>query len=295
MTHNTNIESKAESFVLKYSDNLLHVAEADLRASGILYEAQCFPQAYFSFQQAVEKMIKALGLTLDILTVEELIGIGHDQFKIYRKFIKQFETKIESHLKVMEHYDAAKNHPVHQSFQFEKIPDDMDKARRFFDSLKNIDLVNIDEETVDFCINEVSNMEKQERHLDILRHEVEITDRMTQLGDWIGSLGTPEAIGIKEELILFLSDKLKRDDYYKTVNNHMWVIVDYTYIQAALYFFSLLTIQHSSRTRYLSDDGTSPLTLYTKEMPVINRLPRMLELMGEAIERFKSICTQYRS
>lgn len=287
MPHNT--EKKAESFVSQYCNDLLLIARTDLRATAVLHQAQCYPQAYFSFQQAVEKTAKAFGLTLNIISVEDLLHVGHDHFKIYRKVIKQSEEKIESHLKSMEPYHAAKNHPVHQDLQMEKIPESADKARRFFDSLKNTDLVNVDADTVDFCITEISSLEKHERHLDILKHETDLTNRMMQVADWIGSFGTPHALAAKDELILFFNDKSKRDEFYKLISDYIWLIVDFAYIQVTLYFFALLTIQHSSQTRYISEDGINPLELYTEKLAVINRLPTMCDLMSKVIERFENI------
>jgi HEPN domain-containing protein len=283
------MKTQPEGFVSDYCNDLLRIGETDLRAAVVLHKAQCYPQAYFSFQQAVEKTAKAFGLTLNIITVDELLHVGHDHFKIYRKVIKQSEEKIEAHLKTIEPCQEAKNHSIHQDLHMEKIPERADKARRFFDSLKNTDLVNIDEETVDYFISEISNLENHERHLDILKHEAELKNRMMQVADWIGSFGTPHALAAKQELILFFNDKSKRDEYYKMVSDYIWLIVDFAYIQVTLYFFALLTIQHSSQTRYISEDGTNPLELYTEELPVINRLPRMCELLSIVIERFKKI------
>lgn len=284
-----NNETTTEGSVSQYCNDLLSIAKSDLRASKVLYQAKCFSQAYFSFQQAVEKTTKAFGLTLNIITIEELFHVGHDQFKIYRKVIKQSEEKIESHLKSIEPYHEAKNHPIHQDLQIEKIPESADKARRFFDSLKNTDLVNVDEETVDYCISEISSLEKHERHLDVLKHETELTNRMMQVADWIGSFGTPHALVAKDELIQFFNDKTKRDEFYKLISDYMWLFIDFAYIQVTLYFFALLTIQHSSQTRYISKDGTNPVELYTERLPVISRLPRMHEQMEKVIERFENI------
>lgn len=275
----------------KYCYDLLRIAKSDLNASLTLFRGQCYPQAYFSFQQAVEKTSKAFGLTLNIITVEELLQVGHDQFKIYRKVIKMSEEKIESHLKTMEPYPAAKNHRVHQDLQIETIPKSADEARRFFDSLRNTDLVNVDEETVDFCINEIQNLEKHERHPDVLKHETELTNRMMQIADWIGSFETPHALAAKEELIQFFNDKTKKDEFYKLIGDYMWLIVDFAYIQVTLYFFALLTIQHSSQTRYISADGINPIELYDENLPVISRLPIMCGLMSKVIDRFENINT----
>jgi hypothetical protein len=112
---------------------------------------------------------------------------------------------------------------------------------------------------------------------------------MMQVADWMGSVGTPQALAAKEELIQFFNDKSKRGEFYRLISDYIWLIVDFAYIHVTLYFFALLTIQHSSQTRYISKDGTNPSELYTERLPVISRLPKMHEQMEKVIERFANI------
>jgi hypothetical protein len=275
--------------MLNYCQQLLRIAKSDLSACRVLHANHLFAQAYFYFQQSVEKCNKALGLKLEVITVDDLSDFKHDQIKIYRELIKQSEEKINQHLKTIEPFNEAKNHLIHKELQMEKIPLDADKARRFFDSLRNSDLINLDTETVEYCIKEISDLGKLERAPDISPHEELLTSRMFQVADWIGTFGTEKAITGKAEMISFFSDKEKKGQYFKAVTEYITVVMDFTYIQVTLYYFALLTIQHSSQTRYISDEGIHPLDLYTDALPAISKLPEMITLLDEAIVRFENI------
>lgn len=74
-----------------YSD-LLNTAQRDLEASRVLHHAENYPAAVFYFQQAVEKACKFWGLSLEIITTEDIRPtIGHKPEKI---FIKLFHKVI---------------------------------------------------------------------------------------------------------------------------------------------------------------------------------------------------------
>lgn len=70
--------------LLPRSVALLHMAESDRRAAHLLFQQQHWPQAVFSLQQAVEKAVKAIGLSTKVISVGELQGaISHKAINVF--------------------------------------------------------------------------------------------------------------------------------------------------------------------------------------------------------------------
>lgn len=76
-----------------YSD-LLYSAERDLKAVVELFNSGIYPDAVFHFQQAVEKGCKFWGLSMGLITWEEIRNIGHNPEKVFRILFKRI-NKIE--------------------------------------------------------------------------------------------------------------------------------------------------------------------------------------------------------
>lgn len=69
---------------LRQSIALLEIAQSDQRAALALYQAQQLPQAVFSLQQAVEKAVKAVGLSTRVIAPSELQNaISHKAINVY--------------------------------------------------------------------------------------------------------------------------------------------------------------------------------------------------------------------
>jgi hypothetical protein len=70
--------------LLPRSVELLKIAESDRRAADVLHQAQLYPQAVFALQQAVEKTVKAIGLSTRVVSIAELQGaISHRAINVY--------------------------------------------------------------------------------------------------------------------------------------------------------------------------------------------------------------------
>lgn len=69
---------------LPRSIELLNIAASDRRAAQALQQAKLYPQAVFALQQAVEKTVKAIGLSTRVVSTGELHGaISHKAINVY--------------------------------------------------------------------------------------------------------------------------------------------------------------------------------------------------------------------
>ena len=69
---------------------LLEISKEDLEASRLLYKNNMFPHSIFYFQQSLEKLIKHLGITNEVINPEELHKeIGHKAEIIFKKLAQR--------------------------------------------------------------------------------------------------------------------------------------------------------------------------------------------------------------
>lgn len=75
---------------LPQSIELLEIAQSDRRAALALYQANQLPQAVFSLQQAVEKAVKAIGLSTRAIAPAELqSAISHKAINVYGQALRK--------------------------------------------------------------------------------------------------------------------------------------------------------------------------------------------------------------
>jgi hypothetical protein len=111
----------------------VELALSDLKSSQVLYEKGHYRTSYFLFQQAAEKANKAFGLENGIIVEKDLQNIGHNQLKIYRKFIAEQELDLKNLIDIT--IDVSpKIKSKHQELRLNLSE---------IDSLKNKDLINI--------------------------------------------------------------------------------------------------------------------------------------------------------
>ncbi len=69
---------------------LLEIAREDLNASNLLYNNGLYPQSIFYLQQSVEKIIKHIGLTDEIIEAKDLHKeIGHKTERIFKRLAQR--------------------------------------------------------------------------------------------------------------------------------------------------------------------------------------------------------------
>jgi hypothetical protein len=272
---------------MDYTKELLTISKTDLVSSRTLHVHGQFSQAYFLFQQAVEKANKAFGLLTGVVKQDDLMKVGHDQIKIFKKGLKEQELKIDEHNKIIEHLDHIKNHEFYKTIPIASASEKIGKADSFLDSLRNMDLVRIDADVVDLFISELIKL-RDEKLTEIENYDREIIDQLKITADWIGSFGTEESLRQKSELMGQLADNQSQEVLLKYCKDTSKVIVEIAYVNMTLYLFAILTIQHSSRTRYIIEE-TRPVDIYNTDLPVIIKLPQLIDLLEEAINRLEKL------
>ena len=111
----------------------IKLALSDLKASRLLYEQKQFRSSYFLFQQSTEKANKAFALKFGLAKEDDLKGLGHNQFKLERRFAAR---KIEELNRLLiESQDVAP--------ELEKKHKDLKEGLSALDSLRNQNLVNL--------------------------------------------------------------------------------------------------------------------------------------------------------
>ena len=116
-----------------------------------------------------------------------------------------------------------------------------------------------------------------------------IKSKISEIINWIGQFDTEEAKSAQKEMQEFLNDK---KEFEKFINSYKTIIFplisDLIFISFTLYFCAILTIQHSSLSRYPSDN-VNPENIYIKELPIVNKQIEFIELLEGAVLRMEKI------
>lgn len=135
-------------------NELLEIAKKDIEASSLLYKQKLYAQSYFYFQQATEKATKAYFLFLDLIDGKKVFDVRHDLFKLHRKILIESQQNNTNALMLL---DVFPFFQISGSFEKRTIKDHIKSAQEgmsFFDSLKQIDLINIPAKDIQlFLIN----------------------------------------------------------------------------------------------------------------------------------------------
>jgi len=290
-THHALALAAMPEIKMNYFIELLDISKSDLDSSRILYRHGHFPQSYFLFQQSVEKANKAFGLMTGVIKEDELLNLGHDQIKIFKKSVKSSEKMLDDHRKLIEPFDKITNHEFYKGLKIQETTDKIKKADRAFDSFRNLDLVRIDKETVDSFINDLNSIRNEKIVLTDDKDQ-EVIDHLKKCADWIGEFGTEEAVRQKNEILAMLNDQNLRSEYFNAIKQMLPILVDMTFINMTLYLFGILTMQHSSRTRYIVGDAR-PSDIYVRDLPVIEKLLEMTDILDDGLSRLRKIGEDY--
>jgi len=263
----------------------IKIALDDLSAAQALYDAKHYRVSYFLFQQASEKANKAFALLSGRLTPGQLNDIKHDQLKIYRKNIVQQEDEIKQLINAFEPFPHTQNHEIINTSALQKYEKSLKQGKSFIDGIRARDMVNISAPELNYLYKQLVNLQKQEIKLP-KGIKLKFEKVFLKIADWIGQFQTPEALNAKGGLLKLLEDKEQSKTIYDAVIGMMQITVDLAFIQYTLYACALLTVQHSSLTRY-PDAGKNPLLIYTPKLPLVRKQPAFIELLENAIAKMQ--------
>ncbi len=261
---------------------------SDLKTSRLLYEHEHFRNSYFYFQQATEKGNKALALLIGIFEEEDLKKIGHDQFKIYKKALVKQKESIQSFIEKLKPFPKVLNHKILSQIKFDECDKSLEESAIFIDSLRKLDLKHISTTELNCLLQHLKTIKAVEIKVPE-NLEKALKEYILDVADLIGQLETKETVELKLNFLKVIND----EKLYNLIINQriplilmMWI--DLVFINVTLYCCAIVTIQHSSSTRY-PVNGTNPDDIYTKQLPIVEKQGDFMDLLDEALYRFKKI------
>lgn len=266
----------------------IDLARSDLKSSRLLYDNGHYRTSYFFFQQTAEKANKAFAHFVGLLSDKEFKDIQHDQLKIYRKTIAKQEGEIKRLVQVLEPYPKVANYQILQQTNFRDYQKTLSEGLNVIDSLRSYDLVNIHTQDLNFILGQLNTVKNTK--LKIPRNfEDVLKNQMVGVADWIGQFETQEAISAKTEFLEFMDEPDNSKKIYNLILKQILpMVIDLAFVNLTLYFCAIVTVQHSSLTRY-PDDNVNPDTVYTKKLPLVKKQKEFMDLLDKALLKLSKI------
>lgn len=266
----------------------IKIALGDLGSSRTLYEAGHYRTSYFLFQQASEKANKAFALYANFATEEELSKIGHDQFKLYRRELVKKESELKELVeRVRALPPAARDHEMMGLDTIEAVQSSQLEMIRLIDGLRQKDLVNFSAVELNQLHKLLISLHKPDIRLP-RNPPPKVKEIVLKIADWADNFQTPEAINAKKEIEEWANDPVKSKELYAVMIKMLRVTVDFSFIFFSLCCCAVLTIQHSSLTRYPAD-GKDPLKIYSSKLPLVIKQPIFAGLLLEALNKLQKL------
>ena len=266
----------------------IDLATSDLKSSRLLHDSGHFRTSYFLFQQATEKANKAYALLTDIYKENELQKISHNTLKIYRRTSVKQKQEIKTLVKVLKPYPKVSQHKVLSKINFTKYYETLADGICFIDGLRKEDLVNIAATDLNDLLRELKKIKTTKITLPF-KYEKKMEKIMLDIADWIGQFGTDEVLKSKKEFSDFISDKKNAKEFYDIICNKMLpMMIDFSFVHMTLFYCAIITVQHSSLSRY-PESGKNPDFTYTKRLPLVQKQKQFMDMLADSLERLKHI------
>ena len=270
----------------------INIAVKDIEASEVLFENKHFSQSYFYFQQATEKGNKALWILLGVLNKNELKKFGHNQFKPLRRITLEQKENIDFIRSIDDNISFVSSHPLIKDI--DEYRNQLDGALSFIDGTYNYDLVNIDISELDEMINTLKEL-KDSKLILPKDYKIKYKKALTDYISWLKNFETETIINDVVEFEKIISDKIEFEKFLKLSYTFLETIYDIIYCQITLFFCAVLTIQHSSMTRYPDDaNKTNPIELYNESLSIVKRQTNFLEHLKNALKRLVPLAHNYK-
>jgi HEPN domain-containing protein len=258
----------------------INLAKDDLKSAKLLHTEKQFRTSYFFFQQAVEKANKAYGLYNGLIDEKELRNISHDQFKIHKKDIDKQEEEIKKFIANFEVIPFLQNNPLVTKNQTEEYHKKLINGKKFIDSLRNYDLVNFPLSDLSCFLRELKRIENTKIEFTISAYS-KFKKGLKKYTDWIMQFENPDLNEANAYLNELFGDELKTKEF---ISAFFKAFIDGAYIYFTLYYSALITIQHSSLTRYPDFvKDINPLDLYNDKLPIIRKQKQFMELLESTL------------
>lgn len=266
----------------------IDIARNDLKSSRLLYDNGHHRTSYFFFQQAAEKANKAFAHFAGLLSDKEFKDIQHDQLKIYRKTITKQEREIKTLVHALKPYPKVANHQILQQINFTDYQRTLSESISFIDSLRSYDLINIPTMDLNQLLGQLETVKNTKLKIPRDFEAVRKT-QMVKVADWIGQFETQDGIDAKTEFLILMDDPDKSKEFYDLIVKQILpLVIDIAFVNLTLYCCAIITVQHSSLTRY-PNKNVNPDTVYTKRLPIVKKQNEFMDLLDIALIKLTKI------
>ncbi|WP_321431116.1 HEPN domain-containing protein [uncultured Methanolobus sp.] len=273
------------------AEELLEIAEKDLEASRILYENKLYPQAIFYFAQSVEKANKSMAALTGSYDEKYFTRkIGHEAIKIHQKNSRRTQQKFGRILERSRKGPMYKKFPLFDESSIKTVIEQSDNAIQEIDAIKEQkdDLLFIKATEINEALRDLSKGKRRIQKYIQKLSEVDVDanqwmDNITEMSEFL-----PEDHELKETSLEFIKN-------FEKVNfGLIWEAVKYLFIVnlksimviMPLYYLSVITLPLASVSRY-PEKGKSPLELFNRKLPLVRKLPFLMEMLSEALQNLK--------
>jgi HEPN domain-containing protein len=245
--HRTEVSTRIVS-------GFLNAAEIDLKASRLMFNHGLYAPSTYHLQQAVEKMVKAFLLHIELMSPSEIRGISHNSLLgliLLGEKVSPATEILSNHLKGIE------------------------------TDLSILDSFNNDEE--------VSRYTKKQ--IDVFLTMFDSTWTIGSIGDLALQLtGDPEAFKKLQEAAIFNYERPNvAEKCESTIAPSSGSTSQIAFMTLGLILLAIPTFPHEAHTRYPYDEGHLGPSDYTMELGIVSSTPALLDRIDRAIIKLREL------
>jgi len=274
---------------MKMNVELLKIAEMDLKAAKVLHENELYPQSIFYFQQSVEKANKAFALMTKLVTEDQLLReIGHEPIRIYETALKKQKSKFEQFEEHLRDIPGFKEINLIKTINFKKK--DLIQFDTSLSDIKEIkqdrgELINVSSLEIHRILKEIEfnrkDCEKQMRRISKIRvTESDWSKQKKNVIEFYNVFSKYNPVQVEKEKKNLENISIEQVEEY--IKRYLEFIYFVKSLSIPLYYLSIITLPHSTITRYPQNDS-NPTKIYTKKLPIIKKLPELSEVQNNAL------------
>ena len=275
-------------------EELLTVAEQDLKASICLYESGIFNVSVFQFQQTIEKLVKSYGIEAEIIKEDDLQRkISHLPHKVFARY---YRKKIDKEKELDRPLLIADMIPPHQRKKRDERKKYLEGLNKVYNKTNHMSLEemnNVNESDVIGFIEGFKTLEifeyDEKSRLKLIKEDIEKTYRHFKLyfKNVLKETDSDPAIELFNMVLSNIdeiaTDKLVED---KKLSRAGFRINQIFY---AWYNLSLITSPHEQSSRYPSTLGNVPLAVYGSDHLIVKHFEELKEIVIKTIEVYKKL------
>ncbi len=274
---------------------LLYIAKMDLQASRVLYEKELYPQAIFYFQQSVEKACKAFALLTNQVTEKELPReVGHETIRIFEMATKHQVIRFKQLEENLNKLPELKTLAILKDFDIKKNLNEFERSLSEIEEIKDDreDLIHISSRDIRLILKEIKftnkDLEKGKRSLSKFKiSERTWNKQKVEILEFCKVLLKNDSTQFEEIKSSF--DKAETKLLVeKSIKDLLEPLTIALLISVSLYYLAIITLPHSIIARYPLN-GLTPVEIYTKELPVVKMLPKLLEIQDSVLKELETL------